>query len=65
MKIAVDHSKCAGIGICESVAPSLFEVRESGAPPILLNQAPVGDEVDLAEDAVASCPMKALSLNED
>ena len=60
MKIIVDRAKCAGLGVCESFAPELFEVS---ARKVVLRTDIVPD--GLLEDvqyAVESCPADALRL---
>ncbi|WP_431972376.1 ferredoxin [Nocardia sp. bgisy134] len=61
MKISVDRSRCTGIGICESIAPEVFEVDDDGTLR-LLSDGPIDARV---ERAVHSCPALALSLVED
>ncbi|WP_235742304.1 ferredoxin [Mycolicibacterium phocaicum] len=61
MKIDVNTLRCAGIGICESIAPDVFEVDDNGSMNV------IGDEVspeDLADiqRAIDSCPTAALRL---
>ena len=61
MRIAVDREKCSGLGICEGLAPDLFEVDEDGKARVLvdsINERSLRD----AEDAVIGCPMMALKL---
>lgn len=61
MRIVVDRNRCTGLGICESVAPEFFEVREDGSMEVLQERA--GDEsLDQLQEAVAGCPTEALSL---
>lgn len=64
MKITVDRTKCTALGICESLAPDLFEVQEDGSLTIL-DESPAGDLRDAAREAVAGCPTEALFLEED
>lgn len=61
-KIVVDHGKCEGIGICESILPDIFEVQDDSA--LKLKKEMVEDErsIRLIEDAIASCPKGALSI---
>lgn len=61
MKIVVDYNKCTGLGICESLAPEVFEVDESGALVLLVDEA-TGDTLDGVREAVAGCPTEALRL---
>jgi ferredoxin len=61
MRVTVDRTKCTGLGICESLAPSVFEVDDSGAL-VLLRADIDDDEVRAVEDAIAGCPTEALRL---
>ncbi len=61
MKIIHDDSVCASLGICESVAPELFEVSPDGELRIL-NREPAEGERTRVQQAVASCPTGALSI---
>lgn len=61
MKITVDRGRCTGIGICESVSPDHFEVGDDGAL-VLRQDSVAADERTLIEEAVRSCPAKALSI---
>jgi ferredoxin len=60
MNVTVDQSRCTGIGVCESIAPDVFEVGDDGA--LLVLQETVADEDTLVAEAVRSCPARALSL---
>jgi ferredoxin len=63
-RIEVDTNRCQGTGVCESIAPDFFEVRDDGAMHII--RADVDPEhLDLIEDAVDSCPTLALRLSGD
>jgi ferredoxin len=61
MKITVDHQKCSALGICESLAPELFEVQDDGSLDIL-DERPPGRLHDAAREAVDGCPTGALSI---
>lgn len=61
MKIIVDRGRCTGIGICESIAPDHFEVGDDGTL-VLLKENVSEEERELVEEAVRSCPAKALKL---
>jgi ferredoxin len=62
MEIIVDRGRCTGIGICESVAPEYFEVDDDGK----LTLVATPDELSraLVEEAVRSCPARALRLQD-
>ena len=64
MRIVVDWDRCTGMGMCESLAPDVFEVDDDGSLILHTAQVPDGQE-DEVREAVASCPTEALSLQED
>lgn len=61
MKIIVDREKCTGLGICESLAPEVFEIDDDGG--LVLKEADVsGSDLDQVQAAVDGCPTAALRL---
>jgi ferredoxin len=61
MKVTVDFTKCTGLGICESMAPNIFEVGHDGKL-VLLKDDITDDELQSVEEAVAGCPTEALRI---
>lgn len=61
MRVEVDTARCTSIGMCESVAPDVFEVDDDGALQLLAPEQPE-ERRALLEEAVASCPTGALRL---
>jgi ferredoxin len=61
MVIRVDRTKCAGIGLCEMTAPTVFEVGEDGQSHVIAAEPSPGDTTAV-EEAVANCPTGALSI---
>jgi ferredoxin len=61
MKVIVDFAKCAGLGVCESVAPDVFEVNDGGNL-VLLKEDITDEELHSVEEAVAGCPTEALRI---
>jgi len=61
MRVVFDADRCASVGMCESVAPDVFEVGADGYLQIL---EPEPDEAHRAEvrEACESCPTGALSI---
>ena len=61
MKIVLDESACTSIGMCESLAPDVFEVDDDG---LLLVHEPEPDESRRSEVAAAceACPNSALTI---
>lgn len=64
MKIKHDPQRCAILGICEELAPSLFEVSEDG-DLVVLNAHPDESQFDQARAAAAGCPTGAITVVED
>lgn len=60
-KICVDRDLCENLGICESLAPQLFEIDEAGLMVVKVED-PEGAAVRDAELAVDACPTQALTL---
>jgi len=63
MKIIVDRAKCTGLGICESLAPDVFEVNEEGELVLISDDVPEGG-LDDVKAAIEGCPTEALRLAE-
>jgi ferredoxin len=61
LKIEVDYDRCQALGVCESLAPHLFQVRPDGMMYAAEEDLAPGD-VTLVKDAVAACPSFALRL---
>jgi ferredoxin len=63
MRVEVDYEKCQSAGVCESLAPHVFEVRTDGMMYVLAHDVTTADEADV-RDAVAACPSFALQVRE-
>lgn len=61
MRIILDRDRCTGLGICESLAPSHFEVDEDGEL-VVLNDVVSDSELPAVEEAVNGCPTEALRI---
>ncbi|MEE6176100.1 ferredoxin [Mycobacterium sp. 050134] len=62
MTVRVDRNKCSGIGLCEVAAATVFEVGEDGQSHVL-DKAPAGADLSAAQEAAASCPTGAISID--
>jgi len=63
VRISVDHDKCIGIGICEGLAPAVFEVREDGTLALREEHPTAG--LDSVHEAAQGCPTGAITLHDD
>jgi ferredoxin len=61
MRIILDRAKCTGIGICEALAPTVFEVDDDGELIMLSSEVPEGAQDEVTQ-AVEGCPTLALRL---
>jgi ferredoxin len=61
--IEIDEDLCIGAGICESIAPDVFQVQEEKAT-LLLSTEITADNRDLMTQAVSRCPAAALRIEE-
>lgn len=59
-KAIVDQSKCIGCGSCIALAPKSFKLDNSKAKEI----EPAGDEENIIQNAIDSCPAMAISWKE-
>jgi ferredoxin len=62
LRIAVNRSTCAGIGLCEGVDPERFEVRADGKTHVLQGDLEDGESIEVAREAVSRCPTQSLSI---
>lgn len=59
-RISIDRSLCSGYGVCESLAPDVFELGDDGLA-VLRTGVSADDAVQEACDA---CPMGAITVAE-
>lgn len=57
-RISIDRSLCNGYGVCESIAPEVFELADDG---LALLRAGVSED-EAVREACDSCPMGAISI---
>ena len=62
-RVHVDRERCVGSGVCESLAPEVFEIDDDGVLQVH-REEPAADDLDGVRDAVQSCPARALALAE-
>lgn len=61
MTIRVDTTKCSGIGMCEMIAPAIFEIGEDGQSHVL---ATADADPSLAAEAASTCPTGAITIED-
>jgi ferredoxin len=64
VKLRVDSTKCAGIGLCEVAAPTVYQVGDDGQSH-LTHDTPDDSEMSAVTEAIANCPTGALSIESD
>ena len=63
MRIVVDRNRCASTGMCEALAPDVFEIGADGALTIR-QEHPGEDRRTEIEQACLDCPTQALSIED-
>ena len=63
MRIMADRDTCEGLGMCEAMAPELFEVGDDGTV-VVHDEQPSEDHRQDVTAAVDACPVLALSLRD-
>lgn len=61
MKTEVSQDTCIGCGLCPSIAPDVYEMRDDGKAYAMSETVPEGSE-DAAKEAETSCPVNAISV---
>ncbi|GCE36797.1 ferredoxin [Rhodococcus sp. USK10] len=61
-RLLVDRSVCAGHGMCYSRSPEVVDCDDAGYPVILRDELVLEEHIAAAEEAVAVCPERALTL---
>jgi ferredoxin len=65
-KLSVDESRCTGHGRCYTVAPKLLSDDDEGFVTLRGGSMEItDDQLDDAEEAVAACPERAITLTLD
>jgi ferredoxin len=64
MRVSVDLDLCQGHGVCESEAPTVFELGKNPAVTIL-NDTPDETLRSSVEAAIRFCPTSALRITEE
>jgi ferredoxin len=57
-RISIDRSLCSGYGVCESIAPDVFELGDDGLAVVRTGVS----EDEAVQEACDSCPAGAISI---
>jgi ferredoxin len=63
MKVSIDGDRCSGHGRCYVTAPALFTDDDMGRGQVIGDGEVAAEHLDAAEQTVASCPERAVSLS--
>ncbi len=64
MKVTVDFDLCESNGLCEGLAPDVFELDDQDY--LHVKKADIGaEDATAVRRAVAACPRAAITLTED
>ena len=61
MKALVDQDVCIGCGLCPSIAPNVFEMREDDKAHVIVDMISKDDEAE-AQESAESCPVNAIAV---
>lgn len=59
--VKVNKEKCIGCGLCVSLVPDVFELKDDGKAHVKEGASCDGKE-DACKEAAESCPVKAITL---
>jgi ferredoxin len=63
MRIEANRELCAGLGMCEAMAPDFFEVGDDGTV-VLLQESPAEQHRPDVTAAADACPVLALKVRD-
>ena len=63
MRVVVDWNRCESNALCMAAAPEVFELQDDDTL-LVLRETPGESLRDKVEDAVRSCPKRAISLED-
>ena len=63
LKVTVNSERCEGNMVCQTNAPTVFEVGDDDLARVLVDEVSEADR-DGVERAIRLCPKQAISVNE-
>jgi len=65
MRIHHDRDRCVGSGACAFTLPDIFDQDENDGRVLVLVERPGAEDRKAIEEVAASCPVWALSIEDD
>ena len=63
MKVLLNRDACIGCGACAVLCENIFEIDNEGIS-VVKKEEVQGEDIELAKDAIESCPTGAIELEE-
>ena len=63
MKVVLNRDACIGCGACAALCENIFEIDNEGLSKVIKENVE-GEDIELARDAIESCPTGAIALEE-
>jgi ferredoxin len=64
MRAVVSQDACIGCGLCPSISPEVFEMKDDGKAHVLVEPIPEA-AFDSAKEAESSCPVDAIAVQDE
>ena len=64
MKVLLNRDACIGCGACAALCENIFEIDNEGIS-VVKKEEVQGEDIELAKDAIESCPTGAIELEEN
>ena len=64
MKVVLNRDACIGCGACAALCENIFEIDNEWLS-VVKKQEVEGEDIELARDAIESCPTGAIELEEN
>jgi ferredoxin len=61
-RAVIDVEKCIASGMCEAIAPELFELGDREHAVVLEHSEPTAEEAEAMRSAVECCPVEAIAI---
>lgn len=64
MRVLINSKLCRGCGLCESIAPEIFEIGEGMHAWVIMDPVPEKKRVRV-DEAIKECPEEAITIIEE